>query len=71
MRAKTIDEEVLELPASRRADLAARLLTSLEEAPVSTHWQEEAENRIDALESGRITTEAADEVLGYRGSSGQ
>lgn len=50
-------EEALSLPPAERAEIAERLLSSLDpptQAALDSLWAEEAEDRIDAFESGEI-----------------
>jgi len=51
--------EVLELPLQQRADVAARILESLEEVPdadVDEAWAIELERRARAVDSGEVVT---------------
>ena len=51
--------EVLELPPQDRADVAARILESLEEVPdadVDEAWALELERRSRAVDSGEVVT---------------
>jgi putative addiction module component (TIGR02574 family) len=51
--------EVLELPLEARAEVAARLLESLEEVPdpdVDEAWARELERRCAAVDSGEVVT---------------
>lgn len=55
-------EEALSLPPAERAELADRLLTSLDSSPdhrIDELWAEEAEGRLDAFERGEIKTVSA------------
>ncbi len=50
-------EEALSLPPVERAELADRLLTSLDSSPeprIDELWAQEAEDRLDAFERGEI-----------------
>ncbi len=50
-------EEALSLPPVERAELADRLLTSLDSSPerrIEELWAQEAEDRLDAFEPGEI-----------------
>ncbi len=52
-------EDALSLPPVERAELADRLLTSLDSSPdrkIDDLWAQEAENRLDAFERGEIKT---------------
>lgn len=60
-------EQALTLPPEERAQLAERLLTSLEVPPderIDELWAEEAEDRLDAYERGEIQTISAREAFG-------
>ena len=51
--------DVLELPPQERADIAARILESLEEVPdtdVDEAWAAELERRAQAVDSGEVVT---------------
>ena len=51
--------EVLELPKQERAELAARILESLEDhqdADVDEAWAKELERRCQAVDSGEVVT---------------
>jgi|KBSMisStandDraft_5_1062788.scaffolds.fasta_scaffold4926615_1 putative addiction module component (TIGR02574 family) len=66
MSNEQILKEALRLPPSKRAKLAEKLLDSLN-APgqdeLDAAWADEAEERIDALDAGKISTIPADRVL--------
>jgi putative addiction module component (TIGR02574 family) len=56
---KDLIDEVLELPLEARAEVAARLLESLEEVPdpdVDEAWARELERRCAAVDSGEVVT---------------
>jgi putative addiction module component (TIGR02574 family) len=56
----------LELPPSERAALARGLLASLDgpaDANAAEEWETEITERLDDLESGKVQTIDADEVL--------
>ena len=58
-------EQALRLPERERADLAAKLLDSLDpgtEADVEKAWADEIKRRIDELDSGQTTTIPWEEV---------
>ncbi len=64
--ARDLESKALRLPSKDRARLAERLLASLEGAPdpdADAQWLEEAERRLDELESGQADAVAADEVF--------
>ena len=61
-----LEVEALKLPADDRADLARRLIESLEEADTGdfeTEWIEEAERRYAAYRQGVTTGRPGDEVF--------
>ena len=60
-------EAALSLPPAERAELTARLLTSLDPPPdkkIDELWAQEAENRLDAFDRGDIKTVSAKNVFG-------
>ena len=58
-------EEALALPVNERADLVERLLSSLDpsEPEIEKLWAKEVEDRIDALERGKLRTISAEEFF--------
>lgn len=65
-RKDELEVEVLELPAEDRADLARRLIESLEDTAVGDYeaeWIEEAERRYAAYRQGITTARPGQEVL--------
>ena len=58
-------EEALALPDNERADLAERLLSSLDPADpeIEKRWAKEVEDRINALERGDLKTISAEEFF--------
>lgn len=63
---KDIAAEVLELPLTARAELASRLLDSLDdlsEAESDQLWAEEAERRYAEYKAGNIEAVPAEEVF--------
>jgi putative addiction module component (TIGR02574 family) len=61
-----ITAELLELPSTARAELASRLLESLDDLSEAEHdqlWAEEAERRYDAYKAGAIDAIPAEEVF--------
>ena len=59
-------EELLQLPAASRAELAARLIASLEEnrdENADTLWLEQAKRRLEEVESGQVSPKPAEEVF--------
>jgi hypothetical protein len=60
--------EALDMPKEFRADLAYRLLVSLEDKlepspDVLDHWTTEADRRMTEIDSGQVRCIPADEVL--------
>lgn len=58
--------EALSLPPSERAELADRLLSSLDGSPhhrIDELWAQEAEDRIDAFERGEIKAVSSKQVF--------
>jgi len=65
-RGAEVLEEALSLPPEERAELADRLLTSLDSSAVGqidALWAAEAEDRLDAFERGEIKTMSADDAF--------
>ena len=64
--AKQILEKAMHLPVLERAAVAEKLLSSLDtpDPAIDKVWAEEAEARIDAYESGKMETVAAEDVFG-------
>ncbi len=63
---KDIERESLKLPFKERAQLAERLLASLDEASkaeLERLWLEEAERRYEAYKQGEMTARPMDDVL--------
>jgi putative addiction module component (TIGR02574 family) len=59
-------DEALSLPPAERAELADRLLTSLEASPdhrIDELWAQEAEDRVDAFGRGEIKTVSARDAI--------
>ncbi len=63
--ANTILNRVLELSASERADVAERLLFSLDspDLNIDAIWAKEANARVDAYEKGEVESISAEEVF--------
>lgn len=58
--------ELLDLPASARAEIAKKLIASLDETddgPVDDLWAEEAERRLKDIRDGTVQTVPAAQVL--------
>ena len=65
MNTETIEETVLHLPMQQRAELAHKLLLSLEEVSedeIAQAWHTEAIRRAAELDSGQADTVSAEEV---------
>jgi len=65
-RGTEVLEEALSLPPAERAELADRLLTSLDAAPdtrIDKMWAQEAEDRLDAFERAEIKAVSAKEAF--------
>ncbi len=65
MNTETIEEIVLHLPMQQRAELAHKLLLSLEEVSedeIAQAWHTEAIRRAAELDSGQADTVSAEEV---------
>lgn len=63
---KQILAEALKLPPTERAELVENLLSSFEFQPrksIDALWAQEAEDRIDAFESGEMTSKPASDVF--------
>ena len=64
MTADQLEKEILKLPRSERAELAQRLLMSLDGDPeVDQAWYDLAQQRLAALESGADVEVPAEEVF--------
>ena len=66
MNAKTLQEAALELPPDERAELAQRLLLSLDdvsEQELAETWLSEAKRRAGELDRGEVQPTAAEEVM--------
>jgi putative addiction module component (TIGR02574 family) len=63
--ANTILNRALELSASERADVAERLLFSLDspDSNIDAIWAKEADARVDAYENGKVESISAEEVF--------
>jgi len=63
--AEKLIEQPLGLPAEERAEVAERLLSSLEPplSRVDQLWAQEAEDRLDAYERGEIKAIPAEDVF--------
>ena len=64
--ARDLESKALKLPPRKRARLAERLLASLDKESdpnAEARWLEEAERRLDELESGKVRGIPASEVI--------
>ena len=64
--ARDLESKALKLPPRKRARLAERLLASLDEESdpnAEALWLEEAERRLDELESGKVRGVPASQVV--------
>lgn len=65
MKQSELEQEALRLSPDERADLATKLLLSLEaglDADVADDWMREARHRADEIDEGRARLVPADEV---------
>jgi putative addiction module component (TIGR02574 family) len=65
-RGTEVFEDALSLPPAERAELADRLLTSLDAPPdrrIDELWAKEAEDRLDAYDRGEIKAVSAQEAF--------
>jgi putative addiction module component (TIGR02574 family) len=65
MNTETLEQAVLHLPMQQRAELAHKLLLSLEEqdeGEIAEAWRVEAVRRAAELDSGQTDTVSAEEV---------
>jgi putative addiction module component (TIGR02574 family) len=63
---RSLESKVLKLPATERARLAERLIASLDpnvDSDAEERWIEEAERRLQELESGRVSGVPANQVV--------
>jgi putative addiction module component (TIGR02574 family) len=64
---KTLEEEVMRLPADLRARLAERLIASLDQDPTDadaeTQWVVEAQRRAEELAAGKVEGISAEQAL--------
>jgi len=64
--ARELESKALKLPPRERARLAERLISSLDQETdpdAERLWLQEAERRLDELESGNVSGVAADRVF--------
>lgn len=64
LAAAEVESAAMQLPRARRAEIAARLIASLdEETPVENAWADEVRRRVKDYRAGRAKTRPIDEVL--------
>lgn len=65
MTADQLEKEILKLPRSERAELAQRLLVSLDDRDptIEAAWNEEIKRRLAEVEAGLVDTIPAEDVL--------
>ena len=66
VRREQVLEDALSLPPNERAEIAERILSSLDLVAQQENdrlWAQEVENRLDAYERGEIKAVPADEVF--------
>ena len=59
-------KQLLQLPVESRAELAARLIASLEQSSdenVEALWLDQAKRRLEEVESGQVSPKPAEEVF--------
>jgi len=64
--ARELESKALQLPAKERARLAERLISSLDhetDPDAQRLWMQEAERRLDQLESGNVSGVPADQAF--------
>jgi putative addiction module component (TIGR02574 family) len=64
-KSKVVLEEALKLTANERAEVAERLIASLDEVPdadVEQAWQEEVQRRLQQIDRGEVRTIPWEEV---------
>ena len=63
--ANTILNQALELSPTERADVAERLLFSLDspDSKIDELWAKEADNRVEAYKNGSLESVSADDVF--------
>jgi putative addiction module component (TIGR02574 family) len=64
-KSQVVLAEALKLPSNERAEVAERLIASLDEAPdtgVEQAWQEEVQRRLGQIERGEVNTIPWEEV---------
>jgi putative addiction module component (TIGR02574 family) len=64
-KSKVVLEEALKLTANERAEVAERLIASLDEVPdadVEQAWQEEVQRRLRQIDRGEVKTIPWEEV---------
>ena len=68
MTLEQLEKEALGLAPAERAGLAQRLIASLDaDEAIDQAWYNEAQRRLDAMESGRLAEIPANEVMAALG----
>lgn len=64
MTIEQLEEEILNLPATTRARLAKRLISSLdEEGEIDREWTREVQRRDEEVRSGEVETQPLEDAL--------
>jgi putative addiction module component (TIGR02574 family) len=72
MTLEQLEQELLKLPATERARLAERLISSLdEESELEKAWYDEAERRLSAIRAGAVREVPADEAYKSMDATGE
>lgn len=63
---RQLESQILKLPPRQRARLAARIISSLDDqtdADAEKLWAEEAERRLDEIQSGKVKIRSGEAVF--------
>lgn len=63
MQAESLAVEALRLSPAERAELADKLIDSLDDEPLSAEWAAEIDRRVREIESGTVTCRPVEELL--------
>jgi putative addiction module component (TIGR02574 family) len=66
-RLRAIEADAMQLPAEERAELAERLVASLDRAALSSEWRDEVAARSAECDAGRVKAVPLDEALARLG----
>jgi putative addiction module component (TIGR02574 family) len=66
-RLRAIEADAMQLPAEERAELAERLVASLDRAELSSEWRDEVVRRSAEYDAGRVTAVPLGEALARLG----